>query len=368
MRTYIKIGLISIIFALYFFEGCLFIQKTTFYKKIMSSNFEKNSRELVYNELKKNNEKVVKYILTQEDLIFTKDDNIYFFGGISNTITISCNESGYYQIYKSDRYGFNNPDDEWNSNEIEYLIVGDSFAHGACVNRPYDIASVLRFLSKKNVLNLGWPGNGPLEEYATLREYLKTNVKKILWLYYEGNDLKDLSKSLKSPFDTYISNHNFAQNFNKKQHQIDENISIRMEQVNTKLFYPDYKSKIIDRLKKTITLYETRSIFSSETDPQPPLVEFKIILNLANDLATKNNSKIYFVYLPNFYRFKINKNFYKNEIKKIVSDLNITFIDIDDEVFKKEVNPLKLFPFEKLGHYNSEGYNKTAYKIFEKTK
>jgi hypothetical protein len=67
---------------------------------------------------------------------------------------------------------------EWDKKEIEYLLVGDSFTHGACVNRPNDISSVLRNLSNKSVLNLGMSGNGPLIEYATLREYLDTNVKK----------------------------------------------------------------------------------------------------------------------------------------------------------------------------------------------
>jgi hypothetical protein len=70
-------------------------------------------------------------------------------GGISYAETIHCNENGYYSIYQSDRYGFNNPDTEWDSEEIEYLLVGDSFTHGRCVNRPNDIASVLRQYSKK---------------------------------------------------------------------------------------------------------------------------------------------------------------------------------------------------------------------------
>ena len=47
--------------------------------------------------------------------------------GISNSETIHCNENGYYSIYQSDRYGFNNPDEEWDKKEIEYLLVGDSF-------------------------------------------------------------------------------------------------------------------------------------------------------------------------------------------------------------------------------------------------
>ena len=46
--------------------------------------------------------------------------------------TIHCNENGYYSTYESDRYGFNNPDEEWESSEIEYLLVGRFFTHGVC--------------------------------------------------------------------------------------------------------------------------------------------------------------------------------------------------------------------------------------------
>lgn len=58
----------------------------------------------------------------------------------------------------------------------------------------------------------------------------------------------------------------------------------------------------------------------------------------------------------------------KQKIKKIVIDLDIEFIDIHEEVFKREKNPLKLFPFERHGHYNVEGYKKVAKKIYEITK
>ena len=47
-------------------------------------------------------------------------------------------------VYQSDRYGFNNPDDVWDLEVIDYLIIGDSFIHGQAVNRPNDISSVLR--------------------------------------------------------------------------------------------------------------------------------------------------------------------------------------------------------------------------------
>mgnify|MGYP007000047093 len=64
--------------------------------------------------------------------------NIHFLSGISDSETIDCNENGYFSIYRSDRFGFNNPKDQWDSKNIDYILLGDSFAHGACVNRPYD--------------------------------------------------------------------------------------------------------------------------------------------------------------------------------------------------------------------------------------
>ena len=48
-------------------------------------------------------------------------------------------------------------------------------------------------LSKKPVIKLASGSNGFLIEYTTLREYLDPNVKKVIWIFYEGNDLKELN-------------------------------------------------------------------------------------------------------------------------------------------------------------------------------
>ena len=91
------------------------------------------------------------------------------------------------------------------------------------MNRPDDIASVLRKLTNKTVLNLGYGGNGPLLQYAGLREYLNKNVKNVLWFYYEGNDLDDLKNvGLKSKIlRSYLKNLNFKQDLKFKQNEID---------------------------------------------------------------------------------------------------------------------------------------------------
>ena len=73
--------------------------------------------------------------------------------------------------------------------------------------------------------------------------------------------------------------------------------------------------------------------------------------------------------MPEYSRYKINyDNTNYSLIKNIVTELNIPFINIHNEVFEKEKNPLKLFPFELKGHYNVEGYKKVAETIYKFTK
>ena len=52
-------------------------------------------------------------------------------------------------------------------------------------------------------------------------------------------------------------------------------------------------------------------------------------------------------------------------VKDVVNKLNIPFIDINKEVFQKEEDPLKLFPFEEYLHYNVKGYKFIAEQVAE---
>jgi hypothetical protein len=344
----------------------LILKDSNFYKKVSVFNF--------YKDIKKKDPQIVMTIPPNHyrqkmDVVGGGANDIFSLSGISNVPTLACNENGYYSIYISDRYGFNNPDIEWNSREIEYFLVGDSFTHGACVNRPDDISSVLRNVSAKTVLNLGYGGNGPLIEYATLREYLTPNVKKVLWLYFEGNDLNDLDKELKNEIlNKYLKNTNFSQNLKYKQDKVNKlGRSFLEEEVKRK----ETQSIILDNIIiKFIKLSNSRRILHY-ADPKfenAKLEELKIILNLANELVKKNNSQLFFIYLPTFQRYEMKNpdSLLKKNIEKIINNLNIPFIDIDNEVFKKE-NHLNMFAsFD--SHYNVTGYKKIALKIYEKTK
>jgi hypothetical protein len=189
------------------------------------------------------------------------------------------------------------------------------------------------------------------------------NIKNVLWLYYEGNDLADLNEELKNKIlGKYLHNKEFKQNLKFKQNQIDQLLNDFIKR-GDKI----YNAEII----KFIKLSNIRTLLLQSTPKPltPPPPELVIILKSAKELVEANNAKLYFIYLPSYERYlKMLKIDFKQEIKNIVIDLGIEFIDIDKEVFKKENNPLKLFPFERPGHYNVEGYKKVALKIYEKIK
>ena len=370
IKVYLIISGISLVLSLYLFEGYLIFKnqllKEQLYQEQTGKKWDRREILDIYKDLKKKNDNITITYLPTHFLNKNYPNVPFALSGLSNSETIYCNENGYYSIYQSDRYGFNNPDNEWDKKEIEYLLVGDSFTHGTCINRPNDISSVLRNLSKKSVLNLGIGGNGPLIEYATLREYLNTNVKNVLWIYFEGNDLGDLeNEKTNNILINYLKDLNFTQNLKFKQNDIDILLSnLIKEKEREKEREREINTSEFD-LIKFIKIYNTRvSIL-----PAPeltPIPEFKKILQLAKELTDKNNSKLYFVYLPGYNRYKTmydNTNY--SSVKNIVTELEIPFIDIHKEVFENEQNPLKLFPFELPTHYSIEGYKKVTETIYK---
>jgi hypothetical protein len=356
-QIYINIILLSVIFSFYIFE---------YYLNYIKLNDE--SRFSLYSKLKKNN---IDITVTVSPKDYLKNNKINFFpiSGVSNKKTILCNENGYMAMFDSDRYGFNNPDTEWDSNKIEFLVVGDSFAQGMCVNRPNDISSQIRKKTGLTAINLGYQGNGPLTEYASIIEYGNSKpVKNIIWLYYEGNDLKNLfEEEIKNKhLMKYLQKDNHSQNLILLQKIINLNADAI---INTEYEYQ--KRQNHNKLSRFLKLRSLRDMFnfkkekfSSEKKYEIDEI-FPLLMMKTKNISEKINAKLYFVYLPSYVRYnkKEEFNFYKFEVLKIIKDLNIQIIDIDKLVFKE--NPLSLFPFKKNGHYTVEGYNRIADAILK---
>ena len=382
--TYIFIVLISFGAGLYSYEGYLYLsikkaekmqkkfegsvlQKKKIYEENTGKEFERRSIMEAFSDEKEIDPNIKVPIFPY--LHLWNNEIIFPFSGFSNSKTIHCKENGYYTFYRSDRYGFNNPDTEWDEKVIEFYLLGDSFAHGACVNENFNIASQLRNLTKKSVINLGYGGNGPLIEFASLKEYMQGDVKKIIWLYYEENDLDNLRGELQDNIlINYLKDPNFSQNLIENQTLIDalaykklnkaEKIEQNKKKIENSLLKKRQERIIFYEFFKFIKLYQLRrSLRNTST-----ISEFEKILKLTKNLSLKKNSQLYFVYLPEYSRYMdtkfSNENYYK--IKKILNRLNIPLIDIHEKVFMKEKDPLELFPFKLYGHYTPEGYKKIS--------
>jgi len=365
-RIYFFIILSSILFSIYMFEIYLNLlkfdtidldYKIKQYKKIYNKDYDTRSKIEVLNDLSLNNKNVS--IAIFPSLFINQKTKIYPLSGISNSKTIYDNENGYYFIYDSDRYGFNNPDNIWDQDEIEYLLIGDSFVHGASVNEPNDISSILRKKLNKNLLNIGYGGNGPLLQLASLIEYMPEKVNNIIWFYYEGNDNYDLENELKNQkLSNYLNNKNFNQGLKNKKSEID-------------LFLKDYLNNTIKNERKVekkpflnfFKLNKVRTILH-KNDISDSFIK---ILKKVKKITDDKNANFFFVYLPEHARYKL-KFYNDNNRKKVINlieDLNIRYIDIHEEVFSKAENPLELFPFKMYGHYNEKGYKIVSNIIYK---
>lgn len=381
VKTYFLIAIVSVIFTLYLFEAFLLIKekrviskKIDSFKKNTKKNYDTRSKAEIYRDLKSKDNNITLAITSWSKKFLDKND-ILPLSGLSNSKSIHCNENGYYSIYHSDRYGFNNPNKEWNETEIEYLTVGDSFVHGACVNRPNDISSVLRTLSGKSVINLGISGNGPLTEYATLREYAPKNVKNIIWIYFEGYDLTDLILEKKNDIlKKYLNDESFSQELIIRNQLKDQTVKkiteIEFNRINEKyvddnnLKYKILKFIRLDKTKKNIFTH----LDISEKINYTVFNDFENIMKLTKKMSDKNNSKFYFVYLPDYLRLteKYNDENY-NRIISITQKLDISVIDLKKEMYDLETNPLKFYPFGENAHFNIMGYKKASEIIFKAT-
>lgn len=393
---------LCIIVLTYFFELLFFLsdiyidkKRKDYFKKYLSQyniKYDKRDKFKVYNDLKKEKKDIV---LAVDPYHFLKDKTkIMPLSSFSNKTTILCNEYGLLSTYKSDRYGFSNPNFEWDNN-IKFLILGDGFVHGNCVRDDQTIASNLRKLNGGNgVLNLGFGGNGPLIEYAQLREYLDLiKVKNVVWFYNETDDLsgpgyrdpnryEGLNAELSNPIlKNYLIDENFSQNLPKKQKMVNEMAKIKNQKI-LKTINASKKYRIKGTIIQIIKLSNLFNYFginnniklAKEKSNQKISKEFKKIILLTSKLLKEKKIKFYFVYVTDIDRYTVKnfnetKNDYLKVKKFIKKNKDIKFIDLHKSLFEgKKDKAITLFAKQfknDYQHYSILGNKLVSEKIFE---
>jgi hypothetical protein len=320
-----------------------------------------------------------------ESAIKKGDEEVLPLGGVSNRVTVLCNESGRYVNYASDEHGFSNPRGTWSSSRLEIVAVGDSFAHGFCVSPDNTFLGVIRNRYPA-LLNLGMAGNGPLLELAALQEYagaFRPNV--VLWFYFE-NDLSELQKERRTPLLLRYLEGEFRQGLADSQEDIDQALLGFIEherRSQTARRIPraapagfDLDRRLLNFVKLTQLRQRVGLVYGRMPEHEailadlhgPTMNTFREILLQSKSLTERWGGTLYFIYLPGWGRY-VNRTGVleekRDEVLAIVRDLKIPVIDIH-EVFQSHSDPLSLFPFRASGHYNERGHRLVAEELLRK--
>ena len=378
LRNKFILNLVTVIFStfvgLYVVE--IYLLKKSGFKFFHNYDF-RNVLE-VYNDLKTTNDNIFMSTNFNNPIKDSTGKNIFPLSMPSKTKVIHCNEGGFWATYHSDRYGFNNPDDIWNYNKIDLVLVGDSFTRNACVNENNSLSVNLKKLSNLSVLNLGRGDTGTLHQFAILREYFpEKKVNKLIWVYYE-NDIADLANELNnSILKKYFTDKNFSQNLVNKQNIINKlYFDQQLKQIviwNKNPSLIRYNGSFNNDRFSYVKLYTVRNIIRERFFEKKKIIiqnddlyeNFKKIIYDVNSQLKEKNIKFYFVYLSA--RSNYSQNFEPEsyfKIIKIIKDLNIPLIDIH-QYLKEHSDPLSLFPFRRQLHYNEKGYKFVAEKIYD---
>ena len=309
---------------------------------------------------------------------------------VPNVRYVTCNESGKYAFWEADEYGFNNPKGLYQT-PVSIMIIGDSFAEGSCVWAREDIGSIIRETNPKT-LNLGYLGIGPLLEYAILKEFGPTlKPQRVVWTFFEGNDLGDLKEELAGGFIRQYLDPEFNQDWMKRHRELKSEMESFLERVTQSIYHerrlPDRlerKNNASHIVEKVLTSFPVRilklsalrlvaglyrqSAETNEANAEDEIVpEFQTVIANAKTLVESWGGEFVFVYLPWIFRYQGSdvRQPDMNKVISIVESMGIKVINFDDYL-KSQSDPTSFFPFHRNGHYNKKGHRELANFILKK--
>ncbi|MDQ3242471.1 MAG: hypothetical protein M3Q09_01925, partial [Gemmatimonadota bacterium] len=295
-------------------------------------------------------------------------------GGISGVPTLLCNESGTDVVYVADELGFNNPAGTWDIRPMQVALIGDSFVHGECVSGEEQLTALIRRRAPGTV-SVGVAGAGPLSELAALREYLaEVKPLRVVWFFYEGNDLEDLAAEARSPMTRYESP-GFSQNLVSRRRAID---SLLSRYADSLVGAGPRHFTTRDKVQRVILLRGLRGALGLDAAGRPvtPVHDydrFGSVLAAAKRDVESWGGKLYFAYLPERRRYdrrmapslgeEHDPRVVHREVMSRVARVGVPVIDLA-AVFSEHADPPSLWIWRR-SHYSPEGYRIVAEKILE---
>lgn len=375
---------IAMVAASYFAQLAVMPKRNTIRRAAEAAGrpYDPRSRSEVLNELRSRGLAAVPAMHGRAiDSLSVGDLAVVPLAGVADRPTVMCNETGEYAIYRSDRYGFNNPDSLWNE-PVALAAVGDSYTHGWCVPPDSTIVAALREAIPQSV-SLGMGGNGPLIELATLKEYgTKARPRIALWMYYE-NDLSDLAAERSNPILLRYLQPGYRVDHPGMQMKLDSSLAAALEALNPE---PEGEprrrgmsdSRLLSKVRQIITLQHVRSVLGAATGLGERRAEccdlelFESVLREAARSVAGWNGALYFVFLPARERYSVSPPRQVGNVELAARDqvleaarrAGVEIIDLHPS-FERLDDPGTLFVYPG-SHYSALGYRFVAARILER--
>ena len=313
------------------------------------------------------------------------ESQFYPVSSLSNAKMVVCKEDNGFLVIETDQFGLRNQREDWREGIYDYVITGDSFAMGECVD---DEETIKGHLSKigKSVLNLGVSGNGPTVNLMALKTFTrKIKATKVAWLFFEGNDFSDLKAEMTSPIYSEILERSINIEPEENVKRVDDlyksfytrklqsplscdDFMARVYRVGRAAFKLDQTfSALKSSLRSVLNAWKSKGSENSILEMRPSFATIDMlpaylkVVKRAHEYAQQSlDSDFLFVYIPDPYRYKADQLqtelAIKNRILESVRDMNIEYVDFDEFIKKKGISPQTIFSMNGEGHLNERGY------------
>ncbi|WP_041633720.1 hypothetical protein [Magnetospirillum gryphiswaldense] len=288
-------------------------------------------------------------------------------GGVPESRAVVCNEAGQWLVQDTDRNGFPNPSDVAALTSVDIALLGDSFTQGMCVPTSTSFADRIRQVHPAT-LNLGNGGNGPLLALATLIEYARPLApRRVLWFFFEGNDLADLNVESRSPLLRGYLVGSTAQNLTARAGHLAPLLRDYAEKsvaASQTAYAAGSALPLSQQIFRFVSLTETRIGLglTATSIASPDFALFGQVLTVARDQVSGWGGRLTIVYLPAWESTIQNPQAGLSEYQRvatIIKDLGIDFVDLRAEI-ARHPDPIGLFPLRQAGHYAEAGHSWVA--------
>ena len=296
--------------------------------------------------------------------------------------TLHCNEGGYWPVFETDRFGFNNRDAVWDEAGRRVLLVGDSFAHGSCVEQSDTIAAQLGDLGFVSA-SIGIGGNGPLLELAGLSEYGPVfRPDMVIWFYFDWHMLNRLrileprsgwgGEAYSHVLTRYLED-GFSQNLVARQGEIDAiwgTLSSALSEFEGRRAadgeFDSHRLAAVTHVRAGHGMRPFADL-GDQLDIDETIDLFLKILATAKRRIENWGGKLYLATFYDISRFRGGPETNRDDVLPRVEALGIPVIDIDAAIAATP-EPLANFPFHGMPTpFNSAGwahFNAAGYRVF----